>query len=248
VGTLIRCHQEAFTHFGGRTQDILYDNPKTICLDRSGEQPVLNPAFEDFARYWGFRVKLCHPYRARTKGKVESGVKYVKSNFLKGKSFETLEQLNQQLLQWCLGIADERVHGTTHRKPSEMFLEEALISTVAQPPYVVEEPVRRVVASDCLVSYQTNRYSVPHRYVGQMADLVISPDRLKVFINHDLVADHVLTPLRFQRIIVPGHYAGLWKPEVKSVAGSTPVAIPVAWPDVEVRSLQDYELAAGGAL
>lgn len=244
VGTLIGCHQETFIHFGGRTQDILYDNPKTICLERNGDRPRLNPVFEDFARYWGFRVKLCHPYRARTKGKVESGVKYVKGNFFKGRSFESLEHLNRELLQWCLVIADERIHGTTHRKPSEMFQEEILISTTGQLPYVVTEPLRRTVASDCLVSYQTNRYSVPHRYAGQTADLAVTGERLKVFVKGELVADHALSMLRFQRIVIPGHYAGIG--QLPRRAAAQPVFVPAAWPEVEVRSLQEYEVLAGG--
>lgn len=244
VGTLVRCHQEAFAHFGGRTQDILYDNPKTICLERHGDKPVLNPTFEDFARYWGLRVKLCHPYRARTKGKVESGVKYVKRNFFKGRSFESLEHLNRELLQWCLTIADERIHGTTHRKPLEMFQEEILISTAGQPPYVVNEPLRRMVASDCLVSYQTNRYSVPHRYVGQTADVVATAERLKVFVKGELVADHVLSHLRYQRVVTAGHYAGIGQPLRREAA--QPVFVAAAWPEVEVRSLEVYEVLAGG--
>jgi len=124
IETLIDCHHEAFDHFGGRTQEILYDNPKTICLSHEENRVLLNPLFNDFSRYWGFRVRLCQPYRARTKGKVESGVKYVKGNFLRGKAFESFEHLNQELLRWCLEVADQRVHGTTHRKPMEMFQEE----------------------------------------------------------------------------------------------------------------------------
>jgi transposase len=244
VGTLIRCHHEAFDHFGGRTQDILYDNPKTICLKREEDRPVLNPVFEDFARYWGFRVKLCHPYRARTKGKVESGVKYVKKNFLKGKSFESIAHLNRELVRWCLTIADERIHGTTHRKPSEMFQEEILISTAGQPPYIVNEPLRRMVASDCLVSYQTNRYSVPHRHVGRMAELVVTAERLKVFIAGELVADHALSHLKFQRVLIPGHYAGIGQVPRREI--SQPAFVPAAWPEVEVRSLDVYEVLTGG--
>ena len=106
VATLIDCHQRAFEHFGGRTRTLLFDNPKTVCLGREGGRVTLNPVFEDFARYWGFTVRLCQPYRARTKGKVESGVKYVKGNFLVGKAFDSLEHLNQGLLRWCVEVAD----------------------------------------------------------------------------------------------------------------------------------------------
>jgi len=85
IFSLVECHQEAWEHFGGRTEEILYDNPKTIVLKRDfeGRHIQWHPQFLDFARYWGFQIRLCKPYRAQTKGKVESGVKYVKRNFFR---------------------------------------------------------------------------------------------------------------------------------------------------------------------
>lgn len=85
LGTLLRMHEEAFRQLGGVPEEILYDRMKTVWLgiDERGEI-VWHPVFLDFARYWGFRPRLCRPYRAQTKGKVESGVKYVRRNFLCG--------------------------------------------------------------------------------------------------------------------------------------------------------------------
>jgi len=93
-----------------------------LCRDFEGSHFEWNPVFWDFSRYYGFRL---HPHRScrpQTKGKVESGVKYVK-RFLRGKRVLEFDDLNSQLLDWIVTVADERVHGTTHRKPSEMFLE-----------------------------------------------------------------------------------------------------------------------------
>jgi transposase len=96
--TFIRCHEEALEHFAGIPHELLYDNTKSVVLSRDfeGQEIRWNPIFWDFSSYRGFQPRTCRPYRAQTKGKVESGVKYVK-RFLRGKAFETLEQLNEAL-------------------------------------------------------------------------------------------------------------------------------------------------------
>jgi transposase len=77
VASLLACHQHAFDWFGGLTEEILYDHPKTVVLKRNWEGRVIewHPQFWDFAQYYGFTPRLCRPYRAQTKGKVESGIK-----------------------------------------------------------------------------------------------------------------------------------------------------------------------------
>lgn len=246
---LLKCHEAAFEHFGGRTREILYDNPKTITLRREGDKPVFHPVFEDFARYWGFLVRLCQYYRARTKGKVESGVKYVKRNFLAGKRFESLEHLNRELLGWCVDEADQRIHGTTHRKPAEAFAEEAkaLIPTTGHAPYMLIESISRTVARDCLVAYQANRYSVPSRYVGRSVDLVLSEGRLRILHEGRAIAEHEIKAGRFGVVMKREHYADLL---VRPPARKPDAAWRPPWPEVEVRPLAAYEeaaLAAGGA-
>ena len=120
LGTLLRMHEEAFRQLGGVPEEILYDRMKTVWqeIDERGEM-VWNPVFLDFARYWGFTPRLCRPYRAQTKGKVESGVKYVRRNFLcglQGREPDSLEDFNTQLRQWVWNVANQRVHGTTHEQ------------------------------------------------------------------------------------------------------------------------------------
>ena len=94
---LLDGHEKAFEHFGGRTESILYDNPRTIVLgkDETNGEVRWNRRFKDRMDFYGIEVKLCRYYRAQTKGKVESGVKYVKRNALAGRRFETMEALNE---------------------------------------------------------------------------------------------------------------------------------------------------------
>jgi transposase len=104
LGTLLRMHEEAFRQLGGVPEEILYDRMKTVWLetDERGEI-VWNPVFLDFTRYWGFKPRLCRPYRAQTKGKVESGVKYIRRNFLcglQGREPSCLSDLNAELRKW----------------------------------------------------------------------------------------------------------------------------------------------------
>lgn len=130
--TLQQCHMHAFERLG-IPKNILYDNAKTVVLKREklpdGTYKFhYNPAFLDFSQYYGFAIKLCMPYWPRTKGKVESGVKFVGNNFMQGMKFNdgfsSLEELNKKALLWIDSFADLRIHGTTGERPSDRFAEE----------------------------------------------------------------------------------------------------------------------------
>jgi len=172
LASLLDAHRRAFEHFGGRTETILYDNPRTIVLakDESSGWVKWNAKFKDRMDFYGVTIRLCRYYRAQTKGKVESGVKYVKRNALAGRRFAGLEQLNAWLLQWGLEVADQRVHGTTHELPAERFArsEAAALSAVdARPPAPQERIESRIVPRDGLVAVEANRYPVPLSWAGQ---------------------------------------------------------------------------------
>jgi transposase len=248
------CHEGAFEWFGGLTHTSLYDPPKTVYLSRDfeGKEIGWNPQFLDFSRYWGYAPRLCKPYRARTKGKVESGVKYVKSNFfgLYGRCFRDLEELNQKLETWALEVADERIHGTTHEKPSERFKQETLISLQGKAPYRIEDDITRIIPRDAQVVYKTNRYSVPWRYWGRRAVLLEQGERLAIFVEGNVVADHPLLGGRWQQSILSGHYEGILD-SVKPKPKDEPLVRVSLWPqvdeEVEARDLASYEALAGAA-
>ena len=124
LGELLDAHEQAFAHFGGHTQEHLYDRPRTVCAPSETNGVRWNTTFKAFADFWGFEPRLCRPYRAQTKGKVESGVKYFKRNFLVGRRFGDDLDFNEQLQEWMATVADVRVHGTTHERPIDRFARE----------------------------------------------------------------------------------------------------------------------------
>jgi transposase len=105
--SFIRCHINAFEPLGGVPKCCLYDNCKAVISGRDEErEPVFNPQFLDFSLRVGFSIKACQPYRAQTKGKVESGIKYVKGNFWPSARFVDLDDLNRQVRVWCDTVAN----------------------------------------------------------------------------------------------------------------------------------------------
>jgi transposase len=113
----------AFAHFGGLPAELLLDNARALVErhDAGTREVVFNARFHAFARYWGVRPVACAPYRARTKGKDERGVGYVKRNAIAGRSFPSWAALEAHLARWTREVADVRVHGTTGEPPVARF-------------------------------------------------------------------------------------------------------------------------------
>jgi transposase len=208
LATLLDGHERAFRWFGGVTLTCLYDNPRNLVLGRSESKVLWHPLFEDFTRYYGFTPRACQPYRARTKGKVESGVKYVKRNALAGRRFASWDELNQWLERWSAEVADLRIHGTTHERPIDRFAGEQLTPLGARPPYRYERVRLRRVANDALVAVGAGRYSVPVQYVGLTVSVQESAGHYEFFHEGKLIARHQKAA-RHSVVMEPAHYAGL---------------------------------------
>ena len=137
IETLIGCHMNAFAYFGGVPRDCLYDNMKTVILSRNdygkGDHRF-NPLFADFAKHCGFSIKVCKPYRAKTKGKVERFNHYLRYNFHNGLRVRlsmkhytlTLDNANAEVLKWLDNTANKRIHQTTLQMPFELLAQEQL--------------------------------------------------------------------------------------------------------------------------
>jgi len=248
----LEAHERAFEHFGGHTREHLYDRPRTICAPGEGGKVAWNSTFRAFADYWGFEPRLCAPYRAQTKGKVESGVKYVKRNFLPGRRFIDQVDFDAQLTEWMATVADVRVHGTTHEKPMDRFTRERdlLIAAAGRPSFRLEARAGRIVADDFLVSYQTNRYSVPFSLIGQPVEILPRGKELQIFHRGSLVVTHPVMEGKHQMRILPEHGPGpiARNPRLRFAgpAGSSG-RVPGDPPEVEVRSLTVYESLLGSA-
>ena len=169
TAAFIQCHVNAFEYFGGVPRRCLYDNTKVVTLGRDEEGRIdWNRRMLDFTLRVGFEARLCQFYRAQTKGKVESGVKYVRRNMRSSLRFTDDADLNHQALDWCDDVANQRRHGTTHQVPTEMLLLEEphlgmLPERNALAPYLRED---RTVARDGYVSWEGSRYGVHWKWVG----------------------------------------------------------------------------------
>ena len=233
--------EHAFEHFGGHTAEILYDRMRTVTLGEAEGRPRWNTSFESFARHWGFEPRLCRPYRAQTKGKVESGVKYVKRNGLAGRQFASFAELEERLAAWC-ARADRRVHKSTHERPYDRFVaseQQALRPLPERALPVRERRLARKVSGDSFVDIDTVRYSVPHRLVRDRVEVLVGEHSVQVFHAGARVAEHRRSCEPHARVVDPSHLDGLWRrPE-------TPPAAPTLSPLAALgRSLADYAAVA----
>jgi len=164
----IRCLENAFRYFGGVTRTIVIDNLKAAVKNADWFDPELNPRVLDFARHYGTVFLPTRPYTPRHKGKVESGVKYVKNNALKGRVFTSLEEQRRFLAEWERNVADTRIHGTTRRQVRSMFEEErGSLLPLPSDPFPFYHEGRRKVHRDGHVEVARAYYSVPPEYLGR---------------------------------------------------------------------------------
>lgn len=249
LGSFLDAHETAFEYFGGHTQEHLYDRARTVCHPLTEGGSRWNATFKAFAAYWGFEPRLCQPYRAQTKGKVESGVKYFRRNFLPGRTFRDDTDFQEQLAAWMRDVADVRVHGTTHERPIDRFVTEApsLIATTGHASFRHEAVQRRIVADDYLVSFETNRYSVPFRLIGQEIDVRRHHGQLELRHRGTLVATHPLLAGKYQVAILPEHGPGPIARRQRGIRSTPAPAHPTPPAEVDVRDLRIYDdVCAGG--
>jgi transposase len=180
--TTIRQHVAAFTHLGGVAADCLYDNMKVVVSSYDGEQPIYNTRFLAFATYYGFRPVACRPRRPETKGKVERPFWYLVQNLLNGRTFSSLQHLNETTAWWLANVADVRQHKTTQRTPLDLYQEELPhLLPLPEKPYDTAEVVYRTVNPEGFISYRQNFYSIPWQRIGQLLPVRITESEVIVY-------------------------------------------------------------------
>ena len=135
----VRGLEAAFSFFGGVPHELLFDQMKAVVTKderAAGGRVTENAEFLRFAHHWNFRIRACRPYRAKTKGKVERPVSYVRSSFFYGRTFTSDEDLNRQARHWLDHVANVRTHGTLKERPADRFEHERdLLRPLASRPY-----------------------------------------------------------------------------------------------------------------
>ena len=165
----LRCLENAFTHIGGVPATLVIDNLKAAVAHPDWFDPGLTPKLQSFCQHYGTAILPTKPYMPRHKGKVESGIKYVKNNALKGRIFTSLEEQNQHLAHWERTVADTRIHGTTKKQVGKVFAEAERAALRPLPlerfPCFQEAP--RKVSRDGHIEVAKAYYSAPPEYLGR---------------------------------------------------------------------------------
>ncbi len=195
-------------------QEVLVDNQKVAVLVHHRDRLTFNERFLDLATHYGFTPRACRPYRARTKGKDERMVGYIKQHFfVRYRAFDSWAHLNQLAEQWLREEADLRMHGTVHEVVAERFAREQP-TLVPLPPqrYDTAYYEHRQVSWDSYIEVRGNRYSVPSGLVGTLVAVRIGlDDTVRVYADEQLITTHQLQSAQAGWVTVPEHHAALWQ-------------------------------------
>ena len=213
----LEAHVKAFEFFRGCSKEILYDNLSSVVLSRLGSSIRYNPRFLDFAGFYGFRPRACNIKKAREKGRVEMSIKYIKRNFLAGRTFTSLNDLRHQALKWRDEVANVRRHGTTRRRPVDMLEEEhPCLLPLPDRRYDTALRLPMVCPPDAFLRFQTNLYSVPFSCVGRELLLKADMHAVQVFDGERMVAEHRRCYERYQCIENSSHRREILRKRVRA--------------------------------
>jgi hypothetical protein len=192
VETWLACHRHAFEWFNGVPKKVLIDNPKCAITRACYYEPEVQRAYGECALGYGFTIAACPPRDPQKKGRVEAGVKYVKSSFVPLREFASLAQANEELRAWILGEAGNRIHGTTRAQPLTLFsaTEQALLQPLPAIAPDCAAWAKAKLHGNCHVQHEHCSYSAPYRFIGQTLWLQITPSALRIYREHELVAVH----------------------------------------------------------
>ena len=209
------CHVRAFHHFGGVPGELLYDRTKTVVKRHVGRDMAvpLHPEALAFAAHYGFAIRVCAPYRPQTKGRVERQVAIVREHVLKGRTFQSLAEMDEAFMDW-LPLRRAQVHRTHGQVISvKAALDRAALSPLPLADYVVCERHLRSVAKDCLVSFESSLYSVPASQVRRpmKVELRVTSDAVTIhrLEGGELLAAHPRARVRGTWVVDEAHWAGL---------------------------------------
>lgn len=191
VETWLGCHRRAFEFFNGVPSRII-DNAKCAITRACYHDPEVQRSYREMAEGYGFIISACPPREPKKKGRVESGVKYVKRNFLPLREFRSIADANQQCKHWVLSIAGNRTHGSTYEKPLTRFEETEKHLLKPLPSELVElSRWKKVkVHGDCHVQFEQCYYSVPYSLVSHTLWLRATESCIKIYRDYECIAIH----------------------------------------------------------
>jgi len=227
LSVFLCCHIHAFNFFGGVPQSILYDNLRSVVRSRNGKDISFNGHFLDFASWYCFNPKVCNPRSGNEKGKVERAIQYIKNNFLSSYQYDypqgNFEHIRSHSMIWLTKTANRREHSVTHKIPADCFLseEKQCLLPLTENTYDYAEIETKPASKDCLVKFETNRYSVPSENAGQTLTLK-AYSGIIIIINGQSkeIASHKRCYDKHCVIKKPEHYRALLERKKKALHSS----------------------------
>ncbi len=256
--TFLDCHIHAFDHFGGVTEEILYDRMKNVFIGKIAGKNKFNDTLMGFALHYGFKPQVTPAYAAWVKGKIERPYHFIREGFWRGYGFVCLETANRDLFEW-LELKDERIHGTTHESVSQRFKRERpCLQVLPLRVFDTSYRVYRKVSKDCTVRFDGNSYVVPHTLVGKHLVLRVKDREMRIFDTDCLMVTYEIPQGNGHLIQDKGFYDALKKDremnrrkygQAKHVKGRARCTISPLKPfydmDVEIRPSYIYDRVAG---
>lgn len=211
MSNFVRGHQAAFSWFAGVPRVGLYDNLRSVVLERIGQAIRFNPEFTAFAGHYRFEPRPVAVARGNQKGRVERSIRYIRTDFFAARRFKDLEDLNRQALEWCAGAAlERRWPEDCSRTVGEVFEEEKpRLLALPDDTYPCEERNEVAVGKWPYVRFDLNQYSVPHTLVGKTLVLLASPETVRILHGEQVVATHARSYDRGQTLEQPEHIQAL---------------------------------------
>jgi transposase len=207
----LRGHLGAFETWGGLPRTLLYDNLKSVVLERQGDAIRFHPTFLEFASHYRFEPRPVAVRRGNEKGRVERAIRYIRGSFFAGRTFADLADLNAQADAWCRGMAaDRRCPGDDSKTVREAFAEEApRLLALPDNPYPLYERIPVIARKTPYVRFDLNDYSIPHTHVGRTLTLLADPAEVRVLDGQNIIARHVRSYDRRAQIEDPAHVDAL---------------------------------------
>jgi hypothetical protein len=207
LDSVIALHEQAFAELGAVPETMTYDNMTTVGRHTGRSEVWIHPGFQRFADQYGFRIVILPPGAKERHGKVERPFHYIEHNFLAGREFQDIEDLNNRADLWRANKANVRIHGTVRQRPVDRLqTERPYLKPLPQhrcdPVY---KEVDRLIHTDFSVAVNTNRYSANPDLIGQHARVRLYVSHLEIWVNQKLDCKHTYVQGQYQRQVLPEH-------------------------------------------
>ena len=248
AAAVLRGHVKGFRYFGGASRNVLYDNMKTVVIERVGDAIRFHPRLLELSGHYLFAPYPCAPRRGNEKGRVEIRIKDLRRSFFAARQFVDLPDLERQFIQWRDEVAYQRPCPEDRELTVGQALEKERPSLLPLPQHDIDcDDVRATVArKQPYVVYDTNRYSIPHGLVGEPLTLSVGEKTVRVLDKDREVARHSRCWDRHQWLDQPEHLAKLadYKRKARALHGRSRLlaAVPTAAPMFEELALRDEPL------